>query len=271
VVQNAVPVTQLGTATSMNQFSRQMGSTVGVAIFGTLLVHNLSVELPRHLPLLPGMSAHQIDLSRAQSQAMNTDQIRVNVEQALAERDRIIERAYHGDASAMETILRDPRIPEEVKAPLRDGGVRAQVHQELVQRADRVAQALDRGEAGRLELLEDPGLAASLRQQLQSIPTRALHDGELSHNVGGLFRDSILSQEDAYVANQTNHALQAARAAMQRYGQKVIVETREGMKLAFSASITQMFSRALWIVVIGAFIILLIPELPLRSRVESNQ
>ncbi len=36
VIQNAAPTNQIGVATSMSQFSRQMGSTVGVAIFGTL-------------------------------------------------------------------------------------------------------------------------------------------------------------------------------------------------------------------------------------------
>jgi EmrB/QacA subfamily drug resistance transporter len=44
-IQNAVPVNRIGVVTSANQFFRQIGSTVGVAIFGTLLTNNLNTKL----------------------------------------------------------------------------------------------------------------------------------------------------------------------------------------------------------------------------------
>jgi EmrB/QacA subfamily drug resistance transporter len=44
-IQNAVPVDRIGVVTSANQFFRQIGSTVGVAIFGTLLTTNLNAKL----------------------------------------------------------------------------------------------------------------------------------------------------------------------------------------------------------------------------------
>src|SRR5271167_2666466 len=44
-IQNAVPVNRIGVVTSANQFFRQIGSTVGVAIFGTLLTNNLNSKL----------------------------------------------------------------------------------------------------------------------------------------------------------------------------------------------------------------------------------
>jgi EmrB/QacA subfamily drug resistance transporter len=40
--QNAVAIDRIGVATSANQFFRQIGSTVGVALFGALLTHNLA-------------------------------------------------------------------------------------------------------------------------------------------------------------------------------------------------------------------------------------
>jgi hypothetical protein len=49
----------------MAQFSRQMGATVGVAVFGTFLIHGLTEELPKHVPLLPGgASARSISRTR---------------------------------------------------------------------------------------------------------------------------------------------------------------------------------------------------------------
>jgi len=60
--------------------------------------------------------------------------------------------------------------------------------------------------------------------------------------------------------------LQTAQTAMQRYSEQLIADTERGMKLAFAEAVSDMLSRALWIVAVGAFIILLIPELPLRTR-----
>jgi EmrB/QacA subfamily drug resistance transporter len=44
-IQNAVPMDRIGVVTSANQFFRQIGSTVGVAIFGTLLTTDLNAKL----------------------------------------------------------------------------------------------------------------------------------------------------------------------------------------------------------------------------------
>ena len=50
VVQNAVPQDQLGVATASTQFFRNVGSTVGVAIFGTLMTSGLPGAIASHLP-----------------------------------------------------------------------------------------------------------------------------------------------------------------------------------------------------------------------------
>jgi hypothetical protein len=44
-MQNAVPRNQLGIATSLNQFSRSIGQTVGVAAMGTVMTLSLSAHL----------------------------------------------------------------------------------------------------------------------------------------------------------------------------------------------------------------------------------
>ena len=48
-IQNAVPLPQLGEATSMMTFFRQMGSTVGIAVVGSLFATTLSHELSHRL------------------------------------------------------------------------------------------------------------------------------------------------------------------------------------------------------------------------------
>ena len=45
--QNAVPADQIGTATSTNNYFREVGATLGVAVFGTLFTSRLADNLDR--------------------------------------------------------------------------------------------------------------------------------------------------------------------------------------------------------------------------------
>jgi EmrB/QacA subfamily drug resistance transporter len=266
VIQNSVPVTQLGIASSMSQFSRQIGATVGVAIFGTLLTHSLTAELPKHLPHLPGVAETRIDLAHAQSQAMSIDKIRDRVGSALDARYEVIERAYRGDAAAVSEIAADPNLPEQLKKSLADGGIRTRVHAQLEQRAARVEAELQNGDAGRNHLLDDPQLSPQLKEQLANIPTRALRDPHTMAGILPLIRGSILSQEEPMFESATDQALALVRGSMDTFGTQLVENIRKGTKIAFSASITEMLADSLWIVALGVFIIFFIPELPLRAR-----
>lgn len=270
VIQNAAPSNQIGVATSMSQFSRQMGSTVGVAIFGTLLTHALTAELPKHVPQLPGGNMAQSDLAHAQSQAMHVDQIRARVDQALDERYRVIERAYGEDPKAVAEVLGDSRLPEIIKAPLQDGGIRTRIHDELIERTDALVAELKSGEDGRDRLLQDPGLSAPLKQQLANIPSRAWNEPQVIAGVAVLFRDSMLATENAIVAQRAQQALQAVKAGITRYAAKLVEDIQRGMKVAFATAIAHMLERALWIVGLALLVVLFIPELPLRSKPSAD-
>ena len=270
MIQNAAPLAELGVATSVSQFSRQIGSTVGVAIFGTLLTHHLTLELPKHVPLLPGLQQQSLDLSHAQSQAMDPKVIRQRVASALDERYRVVERAYWGEPAAAREIIADSRLLEQIKGPLREGGIANRVHRELLQRADGVESALHEGALGRARLLADPSFSPALRLQLADLPERALRDPESLARVATLFRESILAQEQAQVTVATQSALARIKAGMQVYGRQLAAKIHSGIREAFSTSITTMLARSLWIVVLGLLIILLLPEVPLRSRVERS-
>ena len=56
-VQNAVPRERLGVATSSIQFFRQIGSTIGVALFGTALTNRMSSGLEK---VAPGVRLDQL-------------------------------------------------------------------------------------------------------------------------------------------------------------------------------------------------------------------
>ncbi|MFD3263307.1 MDR family MFS transporter [Phenylobacterium ferrooxidans] len=95
-VQNAVPFHQIGVATSSGQFVRQIGSTMGVALFGALLTSGLASELAKRTPAEPGAVVRHLDLSDLQAMAMERN---LHPEQAAA-------RAADPKQVAMERTIR---------------------------------------------------------------------------------------------------------------------------------------------------------------------
>ena len=70
VVQNAVPMSRVGVATSSSQFFRQIGSTVGVAIFGAVMTQALSTEMVK----AGGGRSGPVSLDRLQALAVTQTQ-----------------------------------------------------------------------------------------------------------------------------------------------------------------------------------------------------
>ncbi|PZN93917.1 MAG: MFS transporter [Alphaproteobacteria bacterium] len=68
-IQSAVSHARTGVATASAQFCRQIGATVGVAIFGALLTYQLAGELRTRVPEL-AVAGSALDLSTAQQLAM---------------------------------------------------------------------------------------------------------------------------------------------------------------------------------------------------------
>ncbi|GGP52466.1 MFS transporter [Streptomyces calvus] len=60
-VQNSVRPTDLGTATSAHNYFRQIGGSVGAAVFGTLFADRLTDALRAHLPAQAGAAPHDVE------------------------------------------------------------------------------------------------------------------------------------------------------------------------------------------------------------------
>lgn len=118
IIQNAFPPSKIGVATSSTQFFRQIGNTVGIAVFGTLLTINLTAQLNASESAIPGMSGASMDMNQAQSSAMNPNALRERIESRFEEVYLEIDHAYHGDPQAREFVLAQPTLPEQIKQPL---------------------------------------------------------------------------------------------------------------------------------------------------------
>ena len=70
--QSAVPREQLGVATSAGQFFRQVGSTVGVAVFGAVLTHNLAAPMARPAGADPSAQVQSLSLADLEKLALSS-------------------------------------------------------------------------------------------------------------------------------------------------------------------------------------------------------
>jgi EmrB/QacA subfamily drug resistance transporter len=69
-VQNAVKPTQIGVATSASQFFGQIGATIGVAVFGTVLTQQLAEAARNAVAKAPGAHVHALTLSDLEQMAV---------------------------------------------------------------------------------------------------------------------------------------------------------------------------------------------------------
>ena len=67
-VQNAVPQSQLGTATSSSTFFRSIGGSFGVAVFGAIFNNRLAANLPKYLPPSALRAVHGSNVSASPAQ-----------------------------------------------------------------------------------------------------------------------------------------------------------------------------------------------------------
>ncbi len=89
-VQNAFPVTQLGAVTSANMFFRQMGGTLGVALFGAMVAASLAGYVRNDLPAgLSGLSPEVVEEIASPNLLTSPDQL----ELARTEVEKVAEPA----------------------------------------------------------------------------------------------------------------------------------------------------------------------------------
>ncbi len=113
-IQNAVPRTQLGVATSASQFFRQIGSTIGLAVFGTLLTASVGNEIPKYLPDLPAAQTQTFDIG-ALSGAGAGGPLSQGIEATFDKLYTQTAAAVGGDAEARKALLANPQTPTELE------------------------------------------------------------------------------------------------------------------------------------------------------------
>ena len=266
-IQSGVSVRDLAVATSSSQFFRQIGSTIGAAIFGTMLMNNLHTEMPKYMPNIPGATASSnFDMGalRAASSGKGNP-LQAKLEAAFDQQYSQIEQALSGDTGAQKALAANTQLPAELRT-LATGGLKAQVHQKVLAQASSVGDILIQGERGRQALLASAQTPESLKAQLRAIPSGALATDQGKAAVATKFQQGILAQEPAIYQQAKTQALSSIKAKFDEQAKALGEQIGTGMKKGFTASMTKMFGDAVWFAVAGLLVALFMPVITLRSR-----
>lgn len=160
-IQNAVPVEQIGVATSASQFFRQIGSTIGLAVFGSLLTFSVGNEIPKFLPASL-QQTQAFDLSSLNSLGTGGN-VSDTITQGFDQLYKQVEAALNGNERAKTSLLQNSQTPEQVKQLLANSGTlsettKTQILSQLKTSLDEQAKTL----AGQLESGIKQGFAHSI-------------------------------------------------------------------------------------------------------------
>lgn len=259
-VQNVVGLDQMGVASSGNQFFRQIGSAIGAAVMGVLLVSTLSTAIPAHLPAaLRGRGAPV---------AVNAD--------ALADQtatEARIMREFHGVATEMtaalsgnraayRALLRDPRLPLSYRRQLLDGGIPAAVRAETLRTVTLIATALDGQRAARTALLANPRVSPAVRNLLRHPPASAAGRAAALAAV----KAGLEAAEPRLVRQTEARVIPAVAGAILKQGRATARAVVSAISIGITDAVKRVFGMAGLLALAALGIGLLIPNLELRRR-----
>lgn len=156
-IQNAVPFSQMGVATSASQFFRQIGSTIGLAVFGTLLTLSVQSEVPKYVPSIPGVEQQAFDLNSLMGLGAGDGQagaLEAQLAQQMTTVHEQLVAAVAGDTAARAAVEANVSLPAEIKqfvaaAPMLDASARelglARIGAELEEQAGALAAQTEHG------------------------------------------------------------------------------------------------------------------------------
>jgi len=165
-IQNAVPVRELGQATSFNQFSRQIGSTVGAAVAGALFSAAIAAAFtsPNGQETTHSFSPMELRQGPQEIRAEISRSFDKTIDQV---RDLFDLRGEEAQA-ALRKVLDDPNTPTELRNKLRNGTPATQIEASFARLYADLETIVKAGDKTALE-----ALFASQEGEVLPAPSRA--------------------------------------------------------------------------------------------------
>ncbi len=268
-IQNAVEPHEMGAATSSSQFFRQIGSTIGVAVFGTILSTTLTTALPRYMPpemAQAGNSTTTVNMGQLQSGDFSGvgQQIKASMDDTYSKIALVMTK---NDPDALKSLLANPQVPADMKKMLQSGGIAAQVQAGLDAQYQGIAAALGSGKPAAVQaLLADPKVPDGLKEQIRKIPPAALANPQVVNRTLAGIKAGMDAQAPALIQQATDSTLKGIKTGFDQQAVKVTTEVTGALKKAFTDAILRVYFWGIFVVVAGFIVTLFLPELALRKR-----
>lgn len=263
-IQNAVAPPQLGQATSMVTFFRQMGSTVGIALVGSIFATTLSHELSTRLSeatkgLPPELVARFSGGGGAPGEEggapprFDAAQVKQKIADQLEGALNLAKRALEGETLARQLVLGSPLASEELKRAVEVAGPG-----EVARAPFTVARARLR------KASQSDADWEQLRALAPLLPaTRAVDEATLSRLDSEL--ELAGDRASAAVVEQAMAPLRVQLEAQRPRLFAAVDAASLAVKEAFTQSILMVYRLALLLAALAFLLTLPLPQLPLRT------
>ncbi len=287
-IQNAVPPQSIGVATSSATFFRQMGSTIGVAILGTVFATTLSNEIkPRTDAItasLPTAMRSQFNFSGGAggegASPRNFDATKIkatataNITKAFDDQQATLTAAIRdNDPTAIKKLLENPQLPEQLKKALEGGGIAASVKAGFASQYQAISGVINSGNPQAFQaLLANPQLPAALKANLSKIPPQALGNPQARAQILAQIKTGLDAAQAGAVTQATQAALDGASKGLEtaktttlQTATETIDKVGTAIKEAFTIAISTVYRIGVLIALLAFLVTAFIPELPLRK------
>lgn len=281
-IQNAVPQRQMGVATSMTTFFRSMGSTIGVAvvgsIFATTLSDSMTAKVARATEGLPPAMVQGFAKRAGGPEGEGDARMMFDAEAAkqrasdgLEGARRLALEALDGDTLAVMAVKSSPLADEALKAAIADGGPKAQAKARAAEQWLRVQEAAQ--DANRwTALLESNELPPVVKRAALDVSPSALKDGAGPALALRPVKDVIDSEAErlgSLALAQARTKVEMRLAVERPKVLSAIDAVGLAMKESFTESISVIYRLAAVLAVLAFLLTLKIPQIPLRGRAPS--
>ena len=278
-IQNAVDPRQMGVATSMTTFFRSMGSTVGVAVVGSLfattLSEGVSTRLAKATEGLPPQLVQRFSQRQGGGGEEGGGSMRFDAEaqkqkasDGLDGARALALKALDGDRLATLAVQSSPLADEALKAAVADGGPKGQAKARAEATWLRVQEAAQ--DPGRwTALLEANELAPAAKKAALEVSPSVLKDGAgpaLALQPVKAVIDSEAERLGAMALEQARTKVEMRLAVERPKVLAVIDAVGLSFKEGFTDAISLVYRLAAALAVIGFLLTLKIPQLALRGR-----
>lgn len=263
-VQNAVPRERIGVASAANRFFSQVGSTVGAALMGTVLITTLKADIPKYLPASARASSAQFQSS---NQVQNPSDLKKTIDTQFNATYAQLAAALKGSQKAYAIVQKDPNIPAAQKAQLKPGGIPAQVKAETNATLLAIQAALSGDATAKATVLQNPQLTAQVKALVQNPPPTAAARQAAFAGV----QQGLTAAEPSIVSSVETTVLGQLKTSLDKAANTLYVDLTKGLDAGITNGVRQTYLYGAGFILLALLATFPMPDVHLKGRKEQEE